>query len=79
MEQSSAHLNAMNATFGSQCPWPVTFSYARAIQQPALDHWSGDSSRVAEAQQKLLARAKCNGAASVGEYSSAMEKTAVLV
>ena len=79
MEQSSAHLNAMNATFGSRCPWPVTFSYARAIQQPALDHWSGDSSRVAEAQQKLLARAKCNGAASVGEYSSAMEKTAVLV
>ncbi|NEQ83284.1 MAG: fructose-bisphosphate aldolase class I [Moorea sp. SIO2I5] len=77
IENSSAHLNAMNSLFGSQCPWPVTFSYARAIQQPALDHWSGDSSRVTEAQQKLLVRAKYNSAASVGEYSSSMEKTTV--
>ncbi|MEO1375226.1 MAG: class I fructose-bisphosphate aldolase [Cyanobacteria bacterium J06635_10] len=35
-EKSSAHLNYMNANFRSQCPWRVTFSYARAIQQPAL-------------------------------------------
>ncbi|MGD1904126.1 MAG: class I fructose-bisphosphate aldolase [Geitlerinemataceae cyanobacterium] len=69
MERSSAHLNAMNAKFGNQCPWPVTFSYARAIQQPALNHWSGDSSRVSEAQQKLLTRAKCNSDASKGVYS----------
>ena len=33
---ASAHLNAMNAKYGSQLPWPLTFSYARAIQQPAL-------------------------------------------
>ncbi|MEM1172834.1 MAG: class I fructose-bisphosphate aldolase [Cyanobacteria bacterium P01_H01_bin.35] len=79
IEQSSDHLNAMNKLFGSQCPWPVTFSYARAIQQPALDHWSGDSSRIAEAQQKLLTRAKCNGAASLGEYSASMGETPVLV
>jgi fructose-bisphosphate aldolase class I len=74
MEQSSAHLNAMNQMFGDTCPWPVTFSYARAIQQPALDYWSGDSSRVEEAQRRLLHRAKCNSAASTGQYSSAMEK-----
>ncbi|MEM6518065.1 MAG: class I fructose-bisphosphate aldolase [Cyanobacteria bacterium P01_D01_bin.71] len=74
MEQSSAHLNAMNASFSDQCPWPVTFSYARAIQQPALDHWAGDTSRVAEAQQRLLRRAQCNSAASMGEYSQEMEK-----
>ncbi|MDB9527624.1 fructose-bisphosphate aldolase class I [Oscillatoria sp. CS-180] len=74
MEQSSAHLSAMNSLFGSQCPWPVTFSYARAIQQPALDHWAGDASRVDEAQKRLLTRAQYNSAASVGEYSSDMEK-----
>ena len=74
MEQSSAHLNAMNAIFRAQCPWPVTFSYARAIQQPALDYWSGDASRVSEAQARLLKRAQCNSAASLGEYSSNMEK-----
>ena len=79
MEQSSAHLNTMNTIFGSQCPWPVTFSYARAIQQPALDHWSGDKSRVTEAQTRLLKRAQCNSAASIGEYSSDMEKTPATV
>lgn len=79
MEQSSAHLNAINKLFGDKFPWPVTFSYARAIQQPALDYWSGDSSRVAEAQKRLLHRAQCNSAASIGEYSSDMEKTPVLV
>ncbi|MCL2932309.1 MAG: fructose-bisphosphate aldolase [Trichodesmium sp. MAG_R03] len=65
--------------FGSRCPWPVTFSYARAIQQPALDYWSGDSGRVVEAQQKLLARAKCNSSASLGEYSASTDATPVLV
>ena len=75
MEQSSAHLNAMNMIFADQCPWPVTFSYARAIQQPALDYWAGDSNRVAEAQTRLLQRAQCNSAASLGEYSSEMEKS----
>jgi len=74
MEKSSAHLNAMNQLFGDTCPWPVTFSYARAIQQPALNHWSGDSNRISEAQQRLLYRAKCNSAASIGNYSVAMEQ-----
>lgn len=75
VEQASAHLNAMNQMFGDQCPWPLTFSYARAIQQPALDHWAGDPKRVADAQQRLLKRAQCNSAASQGNYSSEMEKT----
>ena len=77
-EQSAAHLNAMDKLFGDQCPWRVTFSYARAIQQPALNYWRGDSSRIAEAQQRLLHRAKCNSAASQGNYSSEMEKVTVL-
>ena len=78
-EDSSAHLNAMNQQFGKQCPWPVTFSYARAIQQPALEHWAGNKSHVAAAQQKLLHRAKCNSLASQGAYSSDLEKQLALV
>ena len=74
VEQASAHLNAMNKMFADQCPWPITFSYARAIQQPALDYWAGEDSKVEGAQQRLLKRAQCNSAASQGEYSSEMEK-----
>ena len=79
MEDSSAHLNAMNAKFRDRCPWPVTFSYARAIQQPALNHWAGESSRIAEAQQRLLRRAELNSAASTGKYDSKMEQPLVVV
>ncbi|MEO0518190.1 MAG: class I fructose-bisphosphate aldolase [Cyanobacteria bacterium P01_A01_bin.116] len=78
-EDSSAHLNEMNKQFGKQCPWPVTFSYARAIQQPALEHWSGEAGNVATAQQKLLHRAKCNSLASQGAYTSDLEKQLALV
>ncbi len=73
-EQSSAHLNAMNKLFSDQCTWPDTFSYALAIQQPALDNWAGKDSNVEEAQQRLLQRAKFNSLASKGEYSSDLEK-----
>ncbi|WP_299413139.1 class I fructose-bisphosphate aldolase [Acaryochloris sp. IP29b_bin.148] len=78
-EQSAAHLSSMNARYQSICPWPVTFSYARAIQQPALEHWRGEGQRVAEAQQRLLHRAKCNSAASLGDYSSEVERELALV
>ncbi|NEQ98283.1 MAG: fructose-bisphosphate aldolase class I [Cyanothece sp. SIO2G6] len=79
MQDASAHLNAMNAKFRDRCPWPVTFSYARAIQQPALEHWSGDPSRVPEAQKRLLQRAELNSAASVGSYDSKMERPLAVV
>lgn len=78
-EHSAAHLSAMKAQFGTSCPWPVTFSYARAIQQPALEHWRGDHQRAAEAQKRLLHRAKCNSAASLGEYSPELERELALV
>ncbi len=78
-EQSSAHLNAINAKYGTQCPWRVTFSYARAIQQTALEHWSGNDANVAAAQNLLYQRAKLNGAASLGQYSPEMEKQLALV
>ena len=73
-ELASAHLNAMNHRFKSQLPWAVSFSFARAIQQPALEIWRGQESNIPAAQNTLLHRAKCNAMARRGEYSEAMEK-----
>jgi fructose-bisphosphate aldolase class I len=52
----------------------LAFSFARAIQQPALEIWSGHAANVLAAQQALLHRAKCNRAARRGEYKATMEK-----
>ncbi len=73
-EPASARLNAMHVRFKSRLPWSVTFSYGRAIQQPALDIWRGNSANNEAAQQALLHRAICNRAACRGEYSDTMER-----
>ena len=72
---ASSHLNAMNTRFKSKMPWALTFSYSRAIQQPALEIWQGKRLNVEEAQAELLHRAKCNHAARRGEYSAYLERT----
>ncbi len=72
-ELASARLNAMNVRFKSRLPWALAFSYARAIQQPALEIWRGDEGNVAAAQKALYHRADCNRAARRGEYNTAME------
>jgi fructose-bisphosphate aldolase class I len=74
-ELASARLNAMNVRFKSRLPWALAFSFARAIQQPALEIWHGEEANVAAAQQALVHRAKCNRAARRGEYNAAMEGT----
>lgn len=76
-ELASARLNAMNLRFKSRLPWALSFSFARAIQQPAMEIWSGQAANVKAAQQALLHRAQCNRAARRGEYSVAMEVTRV--
>jgi fructose-bisphosphate aldolase class I len=73
-ELASARLNSMNARFKSRLPWPLSFSYARAIQQPALEIWHGEETNKLAAQKALYHRAKCNSVARRGEYSSALEK-----
>jgi fructose-bisphosphate aldolase class I len=72
-ELASARLNAMNVRFKSRLPWALAFSFARAIQQPALEIWNGCQANVAAAQQSLVHRARCNQAARRGEYSQEME------
>jgi fructose-bisphosphate aldolase class I len=73
-ELASARLNEMNVRFKSRLPWALAFSFARAIQQPALELWKGQEANVLAAQQALVHRARCNQAARRGEYSAAMEK-----
>jgi fructose-bisphosphate aldolase, class I len=67
---ASAHLNAMNVRFGGRMPWALAFSFARAIQQPALEAWRGQPANVGAAQQALFHRADCNRAARRGEYDA---------
>ncbi len=74
-ELASARLNAMNVRFKSRLPWALAFSFARAIQQPALELWRGQESNVLAAQRALSHRARCNRAARRGEYNAAMETT----
>ena len=72
-ELASARLNAMNVRFKSRLPWALAFSFARAIQQPALEIWHGKQANVSAAQRALYHRAKCNRAARRGEYNAEME------
>jgi fructose-bisphosphate aldolase, class I len=74
-ELASARLNTMNHRFNSRLPWALAFSFARAIQQPALETWQGKEANVPAAQRALLHRARCNRAAGRGEYTVAMETT----
>lgn len=74
-ELASARLNAMNLRFKSKLPWPLSFSFARAIQQPVLERWRNEEPHVQTAQQALVHRAKCNQAARRGEYKVEMERT----
>jgi fructose-bisphosphate aldolase class I len=72
-ELASARLNAMNVRFRSRLPWALAFSFSRAIQQPALEHWVGQDANVPLAQQALYHRALCNQFARRGEYNAAVE------
>jgi fructose-bisphosphate aldolase class I len=73
-ELASARLNAMSVRFKSKLPWELSFSFGRAIQQPALEIWHGEEANVSDAQKALFHRAKCNFAARKGEYNADMEK-----
>jgi fructose-bisphosphate aldolase class I len=73
-ELATARLNSMNVRFKSRLPWALAFSFARAIQQPALELWQGDDRNVRVAQDALIHRARCNRAARRGEYTAAMEE-----
>ena len=72
-EEATANLNAMNRMFPDE-PWEISFSYGRALQQPALAAWLGKPENGKVMQQALLKRAMLNGAARYGKYTAETEK-----
>jgi fructose-bisphosphate aldolase class I len=60
----------------SPLPWNLSFSYARALQEPPMEIWRGQAKNVAAAQKAFLHRARLNSAAQKGEYKAAMESGA---
>ena len=72
-ELATAHLNAMNAMADTH-PWPLSFSYGRALQSPALKAWGGKPENVEAGQRAFYHRAKLNSAAATGLYAPEMER-----
>jgi fructose-bisphosphate aldolase class I len=71
-EEATMRLDAMNKIGG--LPWPLSFSYGRAIQAPALDVWARDHQAISEAQGVLTHRAKMNGLAAQGQYNAELDQ-----
>jgi len=72
-ENATAHLDAMNRM---GAPWPLTFSYSRALQAVALKAWRGQAGNVAAAQKAFHHRARMNGLAAKGQWNANLEKQA---
>ncbi len=70
--QATENLDAVNRIDG--CPWPLSFSYGRALQASALDAWRGEPANVEAAQTAFLHRARMNAAAAAGEWSAELEQ-----
>lgn len=74
---ASARLNAMNDRFKGRMPWHLSFSFARAIQQPALDLWGGRDEATEAAQEAIAHRALCDRAARRGAYDGSKDATLI--
>ena len=69
--EATENLNAINQLGG---PWPLSFSYGRALQQSALQTWAGDAANVEAAQAVFVHRARMNALAAAGEWSAELEQ-----
>ena len=70
-QEATAHLDAMNRIGG--LPWPLTFSYGRALQAAPQQAWSGKAENVAAGQRAFIHRARMNSLASKGEWTADLE------
>jgi len=69
--EATENLNAVNRLGG---PWPLSFSYGRALQQTALATWNGEAANVESAQAVFIHRARMNALAAAGEWSAEVEE-----
>src|SRR6185312_6084113 len=72
-EEATANLNAMNA-MDRRAPWVLSFSFARALQDPVMHAWKGDARNVAQAQEIFVHRLRMNSLARDGQWSAANER-----
>lgn len=75
-EEATANLHAINARYTRQ-PWRLSFSFARALQEPAMAAWAGRPEGIEEAQKALYHRARMAALAVRGEYDPALESEGV--
>lgn len=76
-EEATQNLNAINRLAESaKTPWELSFSYGRGLQATPLKIWSGDNSKLPEAQRAFVQRSRVTAAARKGEYSPEMEQEA---
>jgi fructose-bisphosphate aldolase, class I len=68
--EATENLNAINQIGG---PWPLSFSYGRALQASALEAWAGDAGNVDAAQEVFVHRARMNALAAAGEWNAELE------
>lgn len=73
-EDATAHLDAMNRL--GPLPWPLSFSYGRALQHSPQTTWSGKPENVAAAQRAFNHRAMMNGLATLGQWKADLERKA---
>ena len=69
---ATSHLHAINK-LDLPKPWKISFSYGRALQDPAIEAWRGKQQNLKAGQQAFYHRAKCNSAAALGKYTGALE------
>lgn len=70
-KRATENLNAI-AALGEQ-PWPITFSYSRAIEEPFLMAWEGKPENIPVAQEMLLYACEMNSLASLGKYDASKD------
>ena len=73
-EEATAHLDAMNKIGG--LPWPLSFSFGRALQAAPQSAWRGKSNNVPAAQRAFVHRARMNSLAALGRWTVELEKQA---
>ena len=69
--EATENLDAINRRGG---PWPLSFSYGRALQASALEAWRGDPASVDAGQTAFLHRARMNALATAGDWSADIEQ-----
>lgn len=74
-QRATLNLNAISQ-FEGELPWPTTFSFSRAIEEPILEAWRGKNENIEAAGHAMLHRLKMNSLAEMGQYNQSLENTA---